>query len=139
VSDPRDIVVLIHSNPLHKETTMKKLLTTLALALGLLFGGMALVPATANAADCQIGTTCIPEPEPCPIGGCTTPPCPVIGGCDAVGYRLLMADLASAEQTANEYRQQVVALTAKVDRLQRIADRRAETIAELRAKIRALR
>lgn len=119
---------------------MKKLLTTLALTLGLLFGGMALLPATANAADCQIGTTCVPEPEPCPIGGCTPqPPCPVIGGCDAVGYRLLMADLASAEQTANEYRVQVAALTAKADRLQRIADRRAETIQRLRAKIRALR
>jgi hypothetical protein len=121
---------------------MKKLLTTLALALGLLFGGVALMPAAANAADCQIGTTCVPEPEPepCPIGGCTPqPPCPVIGGCDAVGYRLLMADLASAEQTANEYRQQVVALTAKADRLQRIADRRAETIQRLRAKLRDLR
>jgi hypothetical protein len=118
---------------------MKKLLTTLALTIGLLFGGIALVPAAANAADCQIGATCVPEPEPCPIGGCTTPPCPVIGGCDVIGYRALMVDLATAEQTANEYRQQVVALTAKADRLQRIADRRAETIQRLRAKIRALR
>lgn len=125
---------------------MKKLLTTLALTLGLLFGGFALIAPAASAADCQIGVDCTPEPEPCPIGGCQPPVCPVIGGCDVVGYRVLMADLASAEQTANEYRAQVVALearvaavTAKANRLQRIADKRAETIQRLRAKLRDLR
>ena len=129
---------------------MKKLLTTIALALGLLFGGTVALAAPAVAEDCQIGSPCTPpspEPQPCPVGGCVPEPCPQIGACVGGGSAVYnTADVVELEQTANDYRAQIVALTAQVerqtaraDRLQRVADRRAETISRLRAKIRALR
>lgn len=47
--------------------------------------------------------------------------------------------LVTCDQTANDHRAQLAAANARVERLQRIADRRADTIQRLRAKIRALR
>lgn len=123
---------------------MKKLLTTLALTLGLLFGGVAFLAPAASAAECQPFTPCDPftQPDPptlCPpFTSCTPTSTPFAGG-TSERELYLSQQLVDAEQTANEYRAQVVALTAKVERIQRVADRRAATIQRLRAVIRALR
>lgn len=123
---------------------MKKLLTALALTLGLLLGGLSLAPAATAADGCSFGV-CTPDPCMFGQGDCPPPaePC-MFGQGDCVTD--LLNRLSVAEQTANEYRVQVASLqvqvaqqTARADRLQRVADRRAATIQRLRAKIRALR
>jgi hypothetical protein len=144
---------------------MKKLLTTLALALGLAFGSMTLsAPAQADDSFAGCGGFTEPAcPTPAPTcGGFSQPACPPVPGCGAfappawflpggqcgqpnqAGVQTadvtdLHVRLTTAEQTANEYRAQVVALTVKVERVQRVADQRAATIKRLRAKIRSLR
>jgi hypothetical protein len=135
---------------------MKKLLTTLALTLGLLFGGMALMAPAANAEGgaCGLNTPCDPPAcglNPCPVEdppACGLNPCPTaaeLGGWDKYAAELA-GRVATLEQTANEYRQRIVALEAEVasvkakaDRLQRVADRRAATIKRLRAALAAAR
>lgn len=125
---------------------MKKLITTLALLAGLILGSLAIAPAAqadGHGIRCGgiTGTPCPPEPEPC--GGLTGVPCPEpepACGLNPCG------GLASAEQTANDYRAQVIALTAdlaaskaEAARLKARSDRQAVTIQRLRAKIRSLR
>lgn len=135
-------------------TIIATIIATMALALG---GTVALAaPALAeNAGDCKAGEPCPPEPEPCnQAGGCTPPvvECPQAGGCDTAGFVRLLNRVNAAEQTANDYRAQVAALTeeaaalrsqvrqttARAERAERIAAKRAETIQRLRAKIRSL-
>jgi hypothetical protein len=101
---------------------MSKLLTTLALILGLLLGGVA-APAVATevAGGCVPGQPCEP-PAPTPAPSCLPDE-------TAAEYRALIA--TQAEWIERE--------AARSDRLQRVAERRAATIARLRAKIRALR
>ena len=124
---------------------MKQLLTTLALIAGLLLGGATLAPA-ATAADgvgCGgvAGPPCVPATPAQPCGGVTGPVCPADPGC---GVSAGPCAAATVEATANDYRivqleGQVSQLTAKVARVQRLADRRAATIQRLRAKVRSLR
>lgn len=145
----------LHQPTRNPETTMKKLLTTLALALGLLFGGLALAP-TSYADDSQNPGCSDTDPQlpPCtPDPGCSdtdsqlppcsTPPCAEDSqtSCPDTQRAPVVASSSTcaADQTVNDYRAQVAALTAKADRLQRVVNRRAATIQRLRAKIRALR
>lgn len=103
---------------------MQKFVTSLALALGLLFGGI-ILPSTAAVATDVAG--------PCQPGQPCEPPAPTPTTCQpdetAAEYRALIA--TQAEWIERE--------AARFDRLQRVADRRAAAIARLRAKIRALR
>lgn len=132
---------------------MSKILSTIVLTVGLLFGGIAVMaPPAAMAVDCNDPVGCATPPcgnspldPPCPAPPCNPNApdgeCSVWSQVDA-----LSAKLVTAEQTANDYRQQVVALTAKVaqqqrqlDRQARRLERKAATIKRLRAKIRRLR
>jgi hypothetical protein len=116
---------------------MKKLLTTIALIAGLLFGTVAIAPvAQADGINTCGGITGIPcDPEPC--GGITGTPCPEpstncglnAGPCPTGGLSACATEPAVAQS----------GLAKKVDRLQRLADKRAAKIKELRAKLRALR
>jgi hypothetical protein len=129
---------------------MKKLLTTLALTLGLLFGGSVMVAAPASAGD-LIPCSEVPGPlseftGECDPGDDGAIPCSEVPGplseftgvCDpSDGFG--GSERCVADQTVTDYRAQLVAQTARADRLQTIADRRAATIKRLRAKIRALR
>lgn len=124
---------------------MSKILSTLVLTLGLLFGGMGVVAPAAVADDC-VGVDCSPQPEPCLGVDCPAPPEPCVGvecGPCTDGFN---ARLVAAEQTVHDYRQQIAALTARVeaqqhqlDRQARRLERKAATIQRLRAKIRRLR
>lgn len=131
---------------------MKKLIVTLALILSTLAGGAVALAPSASADVCT-GLNCPPPSEPacglnpCPPPACGLNPCPTVelGGWDTYAAELA-GRVATLEQTANDYRAQVAALTAQVsaataraDRLQLLADQRAATIQRLRAKIRALR
>jgi hypothetical protein len=117
---------------------MKKLITTLALVAGLLFGGLAIAPAAqADGINTCGGITGIPcDPEPC--GGITGTPCPEpstscglnAGPCPTGGLTTCATEPAASPSPG---------LAKKVDRLQRVADKRAAKIKELRAKLRALR
>lgn len=112
-----------------------KLIATIVATLALLFGGtVTLAPAaSADGINTCGGLTGIPcDPEPC--GGITGNPCPEPstncglnpGPCPVV---------AACEPTVVES----PALAKKVDRLKRIADKRAATIKRLRAQLRAQR
>lgn len=125
---------------------MNKFLTTLALTVSLLFGGGVVLSAPASAADCELGTGCV-APDPCDqLGGCDPVPCTQLGGCASNLGGGPGGAAPAAEQTANDYRAQVIALTAdlaaskaEAARLKAHADRLATTIQRLRAKIRTLR
>jgi hypothetical protein len=123
---------------------MKKLFATLALILPLLFGSLAFAPITAaGAAD-----ACSPDNPgtidfPCGPPVCTPDnpgtidfPCapvpdnPVIEPCPTA---------TSARDAAADVSAELAAVTARADRLQSVADRRATTIKRLKAKIRKLR
>lgn len=123
---------------------MKKLITTLALTFALLFGAAATI-APAASADTTAEACGVNDPA-CPtrLPDCTDPALSTDPICGRVEQ--LTTELAKADQTANDYRQQVIALTAanealqaRADRLQRKSDRQAATIQRLRAVIRALR
>ena len=120
-----------------------KLIASILATLALLFGGtVALAPAaTADGINTCGGLTGIPcDPEPC--GGITGNPCPEpstncglnAGPCSTSG--LGTTTCAAAEPAAASVSP---ALVRKVDRLQRIADKRAATIKRLRAQLRAQR
>lgn len=121
---------------------MNKLLTILVAFAAIVLGSLAFTPAAqadGHGIRCGgiTGTPCPPAPEPC--GGLTGVPCP--GSEPACGLNPCPAPVGvvDAEQTANDYRAQVIALTAEVDRLEVRAARQAATIQRLRAKIRSLR
>jgi hypothetical protein len=116
---------------------MNKLITSLLLTLALLFGGTATLAPAAQAVEksgckpgeaCEVAGACEPDSEACEA------PAP------------MPASTCHTDETVNDYRVMISYLKArlavaepKADRLQRVADRRAATIARLRAKIRALR
>lgn len=127
-----------------------KLIATIVATFALLLGGVAVAPA-AVATDCPGGGTC-PPPLP-PEEECVTPPpgqgplCPEPtppgGGASTTTCAVTSPGF---EQAAADDRAQVVELgaqvtqqTARANRAERLADRRAATIKRLRAKIRALR
>lgn len=123
-----------------KTATIRRTLT--ALVLGLLASLTIALPAHADTTPAACGTN---DPA-CPtrLPDCTDPALSKDPICGRVAE--LTTELVKADQTANDYRQQVVALTAanealqaRADRLQRKADRQAATIQRLRAVIRGLR
>lgn len=120
-----------------------KLIATIIATIALLLGGTVALAAPANAEPCT-GVSCEPLPEPCQGVDCPAPPEPCLGGVTCAGVSAHAYDVL--EQTANDYRVQVAALTeqvaqqtARANRAERLADRRAATIQRLRAKIRSLR
>jgi hypothetical protein len=117
---------------------MKKLVTTLALIAGLLFGSVAVAPvAQADGINTCGGLTGIPC-EPAPCGGITGTPCPEPStNCGLNPGPCPTSGLGASGQTCDTAAQP--SLVKKVERLQRLADKRAAKIKELRAKIRALR
>lgn len=119
---------------------MKKLLTTLALALGLF---LTLPTPTASAdwvtpvdcehpADCTPSQFCVDAPD---VRGCLTSepePCQVWVDHYAARVGTLTTKVDVLESA-------VATQTARANRAENLAERRAEKIKELRAKIRALR
>lgn len=138
---------------------MKKLLTTLTLTFGLLFGSIvAISPASADdhLIACSEVVNLAEFTGECQQAEDDMIPCSEVvnraeftGVCESSESGTpepTPPTTCAADQTVGEYRSQlvaaqahVVALTAKADRLQAVADRRAKTIQRLRAKIRKLR
>lgn len=130
-------------------TTAARLVATIVATIALLLGGTVALSAPASAEECTVvAGACVPEPCEPVAGICAPEPCVTVAGICPDDPRV-----AQLEQTANDYRVQVIALreqvaqhaaraaeqTARANRLQRVADRRAAKIQNLRAKIRALR
>lgn len=112
---------------------MNKLIAAVVATIALLFGGFATMAPAASAdpaISCEDGVTEVDCAAPECEGAVTYVDC----GGEAPTSTPCMAD-----QIAADYRTQLAAANAKVDRLERVADRRAALIERLRAKIRKLR
>jgi hypothetical protein len=140
---------------------MKKLATTIALAMTLLFAGTSFAPvAMADPAGCIEGEPC-PAPPPCGSAGfpaCEEPvtdplpagcvdgePCPTPPPCGSAGVPECPTNPdplpagCAASQPASAPVTLVAGGTARADRLEAVAERQAKQIKRLRAKIRSLR
>lgn len=122
---------------------MKKLLTTLALTLGLF---LSLPTPTASAddwvtpVDCEHPADCTPPQPPLCADAPDNPDCytPEPEPCQ-VWVDHYAARVGALTTKVDALESAVATQTARANRAENLAERRAETIKELRAKIRALR
>jgi hypothetical protein len=112
---------------------MNKLIAAVVATIALLFGGaVTLAPAASAdpAISCEDGVTEVDCQAPECDGAVTYVDC---------GGEPPTSTPCATDQIATDYRTQLAAANAKVDRLERVAERRAALIERLRAKIRKLR